>query len=473
MDLANEKGITPLMRAVRHGPDRATAADLILYGGADPDRKNPRGDAPLHIAIKFGGNVGKGTVVSALLAANADPCVRDAQGYTPYQLSRGAIRQALSEAGGYDRSSPDGPGCPLSGEVAEEDQRAKDIAARREAQRIAREEADRVDKENAAAQQQREYDADNLSDRDHEFIVGVRPIYPRRAQTRGIEGHVIVEYVVTATGAVRNPAVVEAEPPGIFDRAAIQSVLHYKFRPRVVDGEAVEARGVRTRVVFELEDVEEEQAEGAEAAKADTPEQTAPVERKDASPRFLVFAHILPGGKVGIRSKWPYPRAGELYSLELVSGWPFADGDREEYCRAKMSMYGRQLRTANLSYCSAYVLGDAKEWDRLKGQRGPVDVGWLKGKCVAVYAQSSTQGGGSVVGHYADIRRGDSEEELRAYYRTLNRSSPPDERVHILEIRCLGNTAPSAGVPTSRRSSNVATSMQADLMSSPTGPATQ
>ena len=254
VDLANEKGITPLMRAVQHGPDRGTAADLILYEGADPDRKNQRGDAPLHMAIKYGGNVGKGTVVSALLAANADPCVRDAQGYTPYQLSKGAIRQALSEAGGYDRSSPDGPGCPLSGEVAEEDQRAKDIATRREAQRIARGEADRVDKENAAAQQQREDDADNVSDRDHEFIVGVRPIYPRRAQTRGIEGHVIVEYVVTATGAVMNPAVVEAEPPGIFDRAAIQSVLHYKFRPRVVDGKAVEARGVRTRIVFELTD---------------------------------------------------------------------------------------------------------------------------------------------------------------------------------------------------------------------------
>ena len=253
VDLANDKGITPLMRAAQHGPDRATVADLILSAGADPDRKSPRGDAPLHIAIKFGGNVGKGTVVSVLLAANADPCVRDAQGYTPYQLSKGAIRQALSEAGGYDRSSPDGPGCPLSGEVQEEDQRAKDIATRREAQRIAREEADRVDKENAAAQQ-REDDADNLSDRDHEFIMGVHAIYPRRAQTRGVEGHVIVEYVVTATGAVVNPAVVEAEPPGIFERAAIQAVLQYKFRPRVVDGKAVDATGVRTRINFELED---------------------------------------------------------------------------------------------------------------------------------------------------------------------------------------------------------------------------
>ena len=71
----------------------------------------------------------------------------------------------------------------------------------------------------------------------------------------------IVEYVVTATGAVRNPTVVEAEPPEWFEQAAIESVLKYKFRPRVVDGEAVDATGVRTRVVFELEDVEEEQTE--------------------------------------------------------------------------------------------------------------------------------------------------------------------------------------------------------------------
>ena len=364
VDLANEKGITPLMRAVRHGPDRATAADLILYEGADPDRKNPRGDAPLHMAIKYGGNVGKGTVVSALLAANADPCVRDAQGYTPYQLSKGAIRQALSEAGGYDRSSPSGPGCPLAGEVAEEDQRARDIAARREAQRIAREEADRVDKENAAAQQQREDDADNLSDRDYKFIMGVRPIYPRRAQTRGIEGHVIVEYVVTATGAVRNPAVVEAEPPGIFDRPAIESVLKYKFRPRVVDGEAVDATGVRTRVVFELEDVEEEQAESAEASAMDKRE----------------------SGPFGLMVIMADPAKTSVSGIYRLDGWP---EDPDGYCR-RLRPGGRTVCSI-LLYSHIAVPPGVSVWPYPEGvsssgefHQGKYKVTFSRGRCVGM-----------------------------------------------------------------------------------------
>jgi len=112
VDVANDKGITPLMRAVEYGPDRGTVADLLLENGADPNRKNPEGDAPLHIAIKTGGDAGKPIVVRVLLAANADPCVRDASGNTPYHISSGAIRRALAEAGGFDRSSPDGPGCP-------------------------------------------------------------------------------------------------------------------------------------------------------------------------------------------------------------------------------------------------------------------------------------------------------------------------------------------------------------------------
>ena len=85
-------------------------------------------------------------------------------------------------------------------------------------------------------------------------IVKVQPIYPRRAQTRGIEGYVLLEFVVTATGAVRDPIVVEADPPGIFDRAAINAALKFKYKPKVVNGEAIEVGGVRNLIKFELSD---------------------------------------------------------------------------------------------------------------------------------------------------------------------------------------------------------------------------
>ena len=85
-------------------------------------------------------------------------------------------------------------------------------------------------------------------------IVKVAPIYPRRALTRNIEGTVLLEFVVTATGAVRDPVVIEAKPPGFFERAAIQAALKFKYKPKVIDGEPVEVSGVRNRIKFEMSD---------------------------------------------------------------------------------------------------------------------------------------------------------------------------------------------------------------------------
>ena len=47
----------------------------------------------------------------------------------------------------------------------------------------------------------------------------------------------------------RDPVVVEAEPEGIFDQAAMDAVLKFKYKPRA-DGEAVEVDGVRNRMTF-------------------------------------------------------------------------------------------------------------------------------------------------------------------------------------------------------------------------------
>ena len=85
-------------------------------------------------------------------------------------------------------------------------------------------------------------------------ITRVEPIYPRRALMRGIEGYVLLEFVVTRTGTVRDPVVLVSEPPGYFDRAALNAVMKFKYLPRVVDGVAMDVPGVRARLVFEIDE---------------------------------------------------------------------------------------------------------------------------------------------------------------------------------------------------------------------------
>ncbi len=84
-------------------------------------------------------------------------------------------------------------------------------------------------------------------------IVKVAPIYPRSAQTRGIEGYCVVSYVVTVTGAVRNPRVVECSS-SLFRNASLRASLKFKYKPRVVEGEPVEVHGVLNKFTYELED---------------------------------------------------------------------------------------------------------------------------------------------------------------------------------------------------------------------------
>lgn len=84
-------------------------------------------------------------------------------------------------------------------------------------------------------------------------IVKVAPIYPRRAQSRGVEGYCIVEYVVTKSGAIRDPRPVDCQPQGYFESASVQAATKFKYKPRVVDGEPIEVAGVQNKFTYTLE----------------------------------------------------------------------------------------------------------------------------------------------------------------------------------------------------------------------------
>ncbi|MCY4210987.1 MAG: energy transducer TonB [Gammaproteobacteria bacterium] len=92
------------------------------------------------------------------------------------------------------------------------------------------------------------------SDGEYLPIVKVQPIYPRRAQSRGIEGYVIVEFTVTKSGTTKDIRVVESVPPGVFDRASIAAAAKFKYKPRIVEGQPIEVPGVQNKITFELED---------------------------------------------------------------------------------------------------------------------------------------------------------------------------------------------------------------------------
>jgi protein TonB len=93
----------------------------------------------------------------------------------------------------------------------------------------------------------------SASDGEYLPIVKVAPIYPRRAQSRGIEGYCIIEYVVTKNGSIRDPQAIDCQPSGIFERASLKASLKFKYKPRVVDGEAIEVAGVQNKFTYELE----------------------------------------------------------------------------------------------------------------------------------------------------------------------------------------------------------------------------
>jgi len=96
----------------------------------------------------------------------------------------------------------------------------------------------------------------SLSTGDGEYlpIVKIQPIYPRRAISRGIEGYVILEFTVTKIGTVKDIKVVESKPDTtIFYQAAIKAAEKFKYKPRVVDGQAVDVTGVKNKITFRLE----------------------------------------------------------------------------------------------------------------------------------------------------------------------------------------------------------------------------
>jgi protein TonB len=100
-------------------------------------------------------------------------------------------------------------------------------------------------------------------------IVKVEPVYPRIALANGVEGFAVVEYTVTSQGTTRHHRVIDSEPDGVFEKAAVQAAEKFRYKPRYSHGEPVDVRGIRSRFIFEIEEDEPPAMQSAAVEEGD------------------------------------------------------------------------------------------------------------------------------------------------------------------------------------------------------------
>ncbi len=84
-----------------------------------------------------------------------------------------------------------------------------------------------------------------------EVIKSVQPVYPRKALQSAIEGWVEMDFTVDEAGAVKDIAIRSANPPGVFDQAAVGALSQWHYKPVLHDAKAV-AQRARIRIRFAL-----------------------------------------------------------------------------------------------------------------------------------------------------------------------------------------------------------------------------
>ena len=80
----------------------------------------------------------------------------------------------------------------------------------------------------------------------------ISPDYPDSAVRKGVEGSVDVRFTITVKGTVEDVTVVQADPPEVFDRAAVEAVKRWRYDPKTVDGVATQSHA-QVRLQFKLD----------------------------------------------------------------------------------------------------------------------------------------------------------------------------------------------------------------------------
>ena len=83
-------------------------------------------------------------------------------------------------------------------------------------------------------------------------IVRVEPRYPIKAAREGKEGWVRLRFTITEIGSVDDVEVLEAEPKRTFDKAAMKALKKWKYKPKLLDGNAISQIGQEVVLEFSL-----------------------------------------------------------------------------------------------------------------------------------------------------------------------------------------------------------------------------
>jgi len=112
------------------------------------------------------------------------------------------------------------------------------------------------------------------------------PKYPIIAKEENISGRVVVEFVVNKGGEVKDEWVIEAEPPDVFEEAALEAIRQYLFAPGTINGEAVDVR-VKLPIVFSLGGPPGSQIDQLDTEFGGSPDQMHDLAEGDRPPRII------------------------------------------------------------------------------------------------------------------------------------------------------------------------------------------
>ncbi|MEO6873297.1 MAG: TonB family protein [Opitutaceae bacterium] len=149
----------------------------------------------------------------------------------------------------------------------------------------------------------------------------VTPVYPQSLRLEGIQGEVIVDYVVDVTGRVKNARAIKGTHPAFGDRA-VEAVNQWRFYPGRKNGHYVNVH-MQVPVGFTLRDEELAGVDGLIQTSRDFAERLGPDVLADATELHIaVFAASAPAPLMQDGSKIPQGSKGIILLVLNPSGVP-------------------------------------------------------------------------------------------------------------------------------------------------------
>ena len=149
-------------------------------------------------------------------------------------------------------------------DLKEEEERLQREKEEKERLQREKEEKERLQREKEERRLAREKLEKAYDDKKYTPLFKVQPVYPRRAQEKGMEGYVIVAFTITEAGTVKEPYIIEAKcrsgsrityaDCSMFNSATLRAAKKLIYVPSIKDGRAVAVKDVQHKFTYEIED---------------------------------------------------------------------------------------------------------------------------------------------------------------------------------------------------------------------------